>query len=164
METALTVVLGIFAAIGVLAFVLATYILGQALYYQMLLAPGLERDLGFKRGSASMPDDESAHGYISAVAIDSVADGGVFGAGFRGGDVLPDVSHTDLFKSLHRRRGRTAELAVVDGGPGPRFHYRARRMIRFTVPPRRRTPDGGLANEATATDPQSQDSHGEAQR
>ena len=154
MEPLLTVVLEFFAALGALTFALVTYIAGVVLYYQGLLAPALERDLGFKTGSASMPDDQSAHGYISAVAINSVVGGGVFQrAGFRGGDVLPDVSYTWLFKSLHRHRGRVAELAVVDGGPGPRFHYRSRKVIRFAVPTRGRAPDGDFAGETTSTRP-----------
>jgi hypothetical protein len=141
METVLMVVLGIFAAFGALAFALVAYIVWEALYYQVLLAPALERDLGFRRGTACLPDD-NMRGYVSAVAIDSVAEGGVFQrAGFRGGDVLPDVSYSSLFKSLHRHRGRTAELAAVDGGPGPVSHHRTRRVIRFVVPPRGQRPE-----------------------
>jgi hypothetical protein len=137
METVLLVILGIFTAFGALGFALAAYIVGEALYYQVHLAPALERDLGFRHGTACLPDG-GVRGYVAAVAIDSVADGGVFQqAGFRGGDVLPNVSYSYLFKTLHRHRGQTAELAVVDGGPGPSFHYRTRRVIRFTVPPRR---------------------------
>ena len=86
METVLMVVLGIFAAFGALAFALGAYIVGEALYYQVLLAPALERDLGFGRGTACLPDD-GMRGYVSTVAIDSVVDGGVFQqAGLRGGD------------------------------------------------------------------------------
>ena len=136
MENVLMVVQGFFAAFGASVFALVTYILGEALYYQVLLAPTLERDLGFRHGTAYLPDD-GVLGYVSAVAIESVTDGSVFQrAGFRSGDVLPDFSHSSLFKSLHRHRGRTSELAVVDGGPGPVFHYRTRRVIRFAVPPR----------------------------
>lgn len=130
------VVLGIFAAFGAFAFAVVAYIIGEALYYQVLVAPGLERDLGFRHGTACMRDG-NMRGYVSAVAIDTVAEGGVFQqAGFQAGDVLPDVSHSSLFQSLHRHRGRTVELAAVDGGPGPLFQYRTRRVIRFVVPPR----------------------------
>jgi hypothetical protein len=136
METVLMVVLDIFAAFGALSFAFAAYIVGQGFYYQGVLGPGLERELGFTHGIARLPSD-GIRGYISAVAIESVADGGVFQqAGFRGGDVFPDISNTDLFKSLHRHRGRMTELAVVDGGPGPIFHDRERRVIRLAVPPR----------------------------
>lgn len=140
MGTVMMVVLAIFAAFGAISFAFVACIVGEALYYQLLLAPALERDLGFKHGTTCMSGD-GMRGYISAVAIDSVSDGGVFQhAGFRSGDVLPDVSNTSLFKMLHRSRGRIAELAVVDGGPGPIFHYRARRIIQFAVPPRGQRP------------------------
>lgn len=74
METVLMVVLGIFTAFGALAFALVASIVWQVLYYQLLLAPALERDLGFRHGTACLPDD-NVRGYVSAVAIDSVAEG-----------------------------------------------------------------------------------------
>jgi hypothetical protein len=119
---------------GFLAFVLfGIYTSVEAYYYQVRLRPALERDMGFREGTATLWVGRSYH---SAVAIESVANGGVFArAGFRAGDVLPDVSHTDLFKLLHRCRGRAAELTVVDGGDGPPFDKRPRRLVRILVPP-----------------------------
>ena len=35
---------------------LSGYILAEAMYYQCLHGPGLERDLGFKEGSALLPN------------------------------------------------------------------------------------------------------------
>jgi hypothetical protein len=126
----------IFAAVGALVIVPMAYIVFESFYYEVLLGPGLERDLGFRHGKAILPGG-SIYGYTASVAIESVAPGGVFHrAGFRAGDALPDVSHGGLFKLLHRHRGRVAELSVVDGGPGPPFHERTRRVIRFDVPPR----------------------------
>ncbi len=105
METLLDIVIGVFAFVGAVAFALASYAFGEVLYYQLLHGPGLERDLGFREGSDSMPDD-NFNGYISAVAIVSVVEGGVFDrAGVRKGDLLPDFSHASLFKLLHRHRG-----------------------------------------------------------
>ena len=94
------------------------YIMVEAYYYQMRLGPGLERDHGFKEGAAYLFfQGRFGEGHHSAVAIQEVTDGGVFAqAGFRAGDVLPDVTHTGLFKHLHRHRGQQAELAVVEGG------------------------------------------------
>jgi hypothetical protein len=138
MENVLPFLLNAFAASGALALAFGAYIVAEALYYQIILGPGLERDLGFRHGVACLPN-HGARGYVSAVAIDSVNEGGVFQqVGFRDGDVLPDVSHSTLFKLLHRRRGRMAELAVVDGGPGPDFYGRPRKVLRFAVPSRNR--------------------------
>lgn len=112
----------------------SAYIAAEAYYYQGRLGPALERDLGFREGAAYLRIGRRLY---SAVAIKEVTAGGVFArAGFRAGDVLPDVSHTDLFKLLHRHRGRAAELAVVGSGAGPPFYERPRRVIRFAVPPR----------------------------
>lgn len=114
--------------------VASVYITAAAYYYQVYLGPALERDLGFRHGSTYLRVGRRLH---SAVAVEAVSDGGVFArAGFRAGEVLPGVSHTDLFKLLHRHRGRVAELTVVDGGEGLPFYERPRRVLRFSVPPR----------------------------
>jgi hypothetical protein len=122
-----------------LMFVLfGVYICVEAYHYQCCLGPALERDLGFREGAVYLQVGRSVH---SAVAIEEVTEGGTFEtAGLRAGDVLPDRSHTDLFKLLHRHRGRVAELAVVDGGEGPPFYMRPRRVVRFAVPPRGQNP------------------------
>jgi hypothetical protein len=96
MGSILRVALGIFTAIVAFALAVAAYIGGEALYYQWLLAPASERDLGFKHGTACLRDS-GGRGYVAAVAIESVADGGLFQqVGSRGGDVLPDVSYSSL--------------------------------------------------------------------
>lgn len=142
MGTVLELVRGALAGIGAVAVAVVAYVVGASWYYQVYLRRGLERDLGFETGSACMPHEDAPNGYVSAVAVESVAEGGVFQqAGAREGDILPDESETSLFRTLHRHRGRMAELAVVDGGPGPIFHHRNRRVIRFAVPPRRRRPE-----------------------
>jgi hypothetical protein len=108
------------------------------LYSVTLLGPSLERDLGFRQGSAWL-QSPGWRGYEEAVAIVSVTDGGVFQkAGFRAGDILPEESFIGLFRLLHRHRGRTAELVVVNGGDGEPFKARPRRTIRFFVPRPRR--------------------------
>ena len=62
------------------------------------------------------------------MSIMSLDEGGVIErAGFRVGDVLPDVSEIGLYRLLRSRRGQVAELSVVDGGPGPPFLERHRR-------------------------------------
>jgi hypothetical protein len=138
MGTALEIVVGTLAGFGAISLALVAYIVAEALYYQVFLAPTLERDLGFRHGTACVPDPLGTRVYISAPAIRSVVYGGVFDrAGIRAGDVLPDLSNTGLFKRLHRHRGRTTELAVVDGGPGPAFSWRPRRLVQVTIPPRK---------------------------
>ncbi len=131
---------GLMASLGIAAaclVALSCSVVVEALYYQGLLGPALQRDLGFREGSASLPSG-GLTGYVSAVAILDVAEGGAFAcAGFRAGDVLPDESHSSLFKTIHHHRGGVAVLAIVDGGPGPPFSDRPRRVLHVSVPPRR---------------------------
>ena len=154
MEILVGAALGIFALLGAVVAVLLTLRIGEAVYYEGLLARALQRDLKFRVGSACLPverpDGKPVHlwqfllgdpAYIKSVAIESVAAGGLLEqAGFSKGDVLPDVTATDLFKLLHRHRGRVAELAVVDGGPGRPFCQRPRRFLRVAVPSRSSLP------------------------
>ena len=133
----LTIVESILALLGGTAAILTAWFAAQALTYQTLFGPNLERDLGFREGKSILPGQQPT--------------GLCFGCGRHisdrrrsllcgrypcAGDVLPDESHTSLFKKLHRHRGRTVELAIVDGGPGPPFHERPRRFIRVVVPAR----------------------------
>jgi hypothetical protein len=114
----------------------AIFVVASAIYYHTLLRRSLERDLGFRHGSASI-QSPGFQGYENSVAIISVTDGGVFQkAGFRAGDVLPEESFIGLFRLLHRHRGRIVELVVADGGDGEPFKARPRRTIRFFVPAR----------------------------
>jgi hypothetical protein len=132
LTTAVIVVAFLVAGVAILA----AWIVVDVLIYQCALRPGLERDLGFRDGTAILPS-EGLRGYISAVAVSAVTEDGPFAsAGVRSGDVLPDESHTSLFRKLHRYRGKTVELAIVDAGEGPPFYERPRRIIRIPVPPR----------------------------
>ena len=128
------VVIYIIGALFVIFIAWCCYIIIEAIYYQAHLGPGLERDLGFHQGSVYLGVGRQLH---SAVAITEVTANGVFAqAGFHAGNVLIGVSHTDLFKLLHRNRGKNAELTIVDGGDGPPFFERPTRMLSFVVPPK----------------------------
>jgi hypothetical protein len=106
-----------------------------AYYCEWVIRPRMERGLGFRRGSACRSAPNFA-GYSKAMAVVSIVDGGEFQrAGFRAGDVLPDVSYIGFFMRLWRRRGHAVEFAVVDGGEGPPFEARSRRTIRLVIPP-----------------------------
>jgi hypothetical protein len=135
METLLTFVLSVFSLLGALLSIYFLYIILEYLYYNIIIYKILMRELGFRLGTSGLPADDQRV-YISALAIDSTADGGVFEqAGFRVGDLLPDETEASFIKLLQRHRGRTVELAVVDGGPGPPFRWRPRRVLRVAVPP-----------------------------
>jgi hypothetical protein len=111
----------------------APVIVAQAYYYQGRLADQLERDLGFRHGCAYPRCREWRFGVLD---IMSLTPGGAFvRAGFREGDLLPDLTGTDFFKLLHRHRGREVELVVVAGGDGPPLKERPSRRIRVRVPP-----------------------------
>ena len=135
MTLVLTFVANLVTLLGAAAAIWAVWIVAEASIYEGLLGPGLERDLGFRHGKAILPHS-GMFGYISAVDVSCVTEDGPFAkAGVRKGDVLPDETHTNLFKKLHRHRGKTVELAIVDGGTGPPFHERPRRIVRILVPP-----------------------------
>ncbi len=125
----------ILLALLIVAWVMfSLYFVAASIYYVALRGRALEKELGFSYGSACLPSSGLA-GYTSSLALVSVVDDGIFDrAGFRQGDVLPDESVIGFFRTLHRRCNQVTELAVVDGGPGPPFHGRPRRMIRFVVP------------------------------
>ena len=136
MGSLLATVLNLFALLGVAVAFLTTWVVAEAVIYQGLFRPGLERDLGFQEGTAILPGS-GLRGYTSAVSIGRVTEDGVFArAGLNAGDVLPDETHSSLFKKLHRHRGRAAELSVVEGGAGPPSPERPRRLIQINVPRR----------------------------
>src|SRR5947208_1377742 len=101
MGTLLVSLMNVFALLGVAAAILSAWVVFEVVVYQGVLRPGLERDLGFKEGTAILPG-EGRRGYISAVSIEDVVEGGKLSeAGVNARDVLPDESHTSLFKKLH---------------------------------------------------------------
>jgi hypothetical protein len=108
------------------------YTIVTSYYYQYLLGRQLEDELGFKDGAAYIRVGRRTH---SAVCLTDITPDGVFHrAGLRAGNVVPELSHTDLFRYLHRNRGKTIDLVVVDGGPGPPFYERQQRAVRILVP------------------------------
>ncbi len=135
MALLLNILASLVALVGAGAAIWAVWIVAEASIYQELFSLGLERDLGFRHGKAILPYS-GKQGHRSAVDVSCVTEDGPFArAGVRPGDVLPDESLTSVFKKLHRHRGKTLELAIVDGGAGPPFHERPRRIIRILVPP-----------------------------
>ena len=113
---------------------LIVILLLASLYYCLLKGAPLQRELGFRTGTACLTAS-SFMGYIKALRIEEIADDGVFErAGFRVGDVLPDYSEIGLFQLLDRSRGRTIAIKVVNGGLGPPYVKRQRRIIQLTVP------------------------------
>lgn len=111
METLLGIVVGSFAVLGALTFAFASCLFWEVLYYQLHHGPALMRDLGFREDSDSMPDD-NARGYISAVAIVSVVEGGVFDrAGIRKSSNPSSASHKP--SSAHRQHPARREVAFA---------------------------------------------------
>jgi hypothetical protein len=148
MEAILSIV-GWMLLFAIVAFtLLSAVIVVEAYYYQGRRAEELERDLGFHRGSA-YPRCRGRWN-LGVVSIRSLTPGGVFErAGFQEGDLLPDLSLTELFKLLHRKRGREVELVVVEGGDGPPLSERPSRTVQIVVPPaklRSRAEQGAAAD------------------
>jgi len=120
---------------GVAAFVaVAVFITVQTCYYQLHVGSTLAADLGFTHGS---PYVRCGDGEREVFTIHSVQPGGVFAqAGFTNGDIVVGMSITQLYRTLHRRRGGEVTVSVVDGGDGPALSERRVRQLRFRVPPR----------------------------
>lgn len=110
-----------------------TYVPLAALYWQVWIGGPLEQELGFEYGTPYIVVNGSS--MIEVLTIESVVPGGVFEkAGFKNGDVVRGLSLDELFKTLHRCRGQTATLHVVNGGNGPPLDQRSDRTMTFAVP------------------------------
>jgi hypothetical protein len=104
----------------------------------------LERALGFRHASFHVPRDESQP-YVKVV-VKSVAPGAEFQrAGFRSGDVLPDVAGSipglpsaALYQFLDRNRGVAVTLAAINisdlNDDRRDFEEMPRRNLTFTIP------------------------------
>ena len=124
---------GTLTILGVAFVLLCARIIIEAYYYQGHRAKRLERDLGFEHGSAYPRCNGRIH--LGVLTIRRLEPGGIFErAGFREGDILPWLTITELFKLLHRNRGREVEVHVIDGGNGPRLAARPERLIRISLP------------------------------
>jgi hypothetical protein len=147
---ALQIVLWLWFALIVGVVVVVAYASADAYYYQRYLGRKLEHDLGFHEGREYVRVSRGFFGLYAVVGIKKVEPEGAFAhAGIRAGDLLPGISHTDLFRRLHRHRGGDLELTVVDGGHGPPSPYeRPKRIVRINVPPRRRTGKAESPNTA----------------
>jgi hypothetical protein len=109
------------------------YIASAAHYYQNRLGRDLERDLGFRLG-AYVPRI-GLLGPRRILAIRDVHPDGIFArVGFREWDLVPNSSFTEFFRMLHRYRGRSVELTVIDGSADIPMAERPRRVIQFVVP------------------------------
>lgn len=128
----MTVLFYIVGSVLVMGLALCTKIVIEALIYQGVIARELERDLGFQLASTYIRCGESAIGPLS---ITGIVPGGLFDqAGFLDGDIIIGQSTTGFFRLLHKNRGHTVNINVVDGGDGPILDERNEREILLTVP------------------------------
>jgi hypothetical protein len=103
-------------------------------YWQIRIGQPLEKELGFRIGTPVIQEDGSSWP-TEVLSIESLEwDGAFTKAGFQRGDVIRGVSLNELFKALHRGRGKSVTIRVVDGGDGPPLDQRAERTITITVP------------------------------
>jgi hypothetical protein len=122
-------------ALAVLIPAWIVYVASAAWYWQVTVGKPLERELGFQHGTPYVQEAGSSWPR-EVLTVESIENGGVFDrAGFRVGDVVRELSSTDLFRLLHRSRGQQVTIRVVDGGDGPPLEQRPERVITFVVPP-----------------------------
>jgi hypothetical protein len=113
------------------------YVIRAAFYWQMMVGAILERDLGFQHGTPYVlyTGSDWLH---EVLTVESVTPGGVFEqAGFQRGDIILDLSITELFQLLQQGRGQSVTIRVADGGDGPPIAERRVRVITIMVPPSR---------------------------
>lgn len=110
------------------------YVAVSAHYWQVLVGGPLERELGFELGTPYIVEDGSSS-LVEVMAFESVAPGGFFGeVGFKAGDIVRHLKLNDFFRTLHRGRGESVTIRIVDGGNGPPLDRRPERTLTFVVP------------------------------
>jgi hypothetical protein len=128
----MTVFFRIAASVFVMGMALCATIVVEGFIYQGAIAKHLECDLGFGHAGTYIRSGNSAIGPLS---ITGIVPGGRFDqAGFQNGDIVIGQSATGFFKLLHKSRGQSVEIFVVDGGDGAILKERNKRRVLLTVP------------------------------
>ena len=110
------------------------YIALSSFYWEIVMGGPLEREFGFELGTPYIVEDGSSS-LIEVLAIESVVPGGFFDqVGFKAGDIVRHQKLDDVFRTLHRSRGKSITIRIVDGGNGPPLDRRPERTLTFVVP------------------------------
>jgi hypothetical protein len=111
-----------------------TYVFCAMWYWQMTVGEPIEREFGFRIGTPII-HEEGKSWPSEVVSIESLRWDGVLGrAGLLEGDIIRGLSVSEVYKVLHRGRGKQVTFEVVDGGHGPPIVQRNVRAITFSVP------------------------------
>src|SRR4030095_9305492 len=110
------------------------YTAQQAHYYQSVIGPVLDRDLGFRHGSPyfNFGDDS-----FEVFTLHPQPGGVMSAAGVRDSDIVLDHSITGFYRTLHEHRSSTIAFRVTDGGYGVPIAQRPIRMITLQIPAQR---------------------------
>lgn len=117
-------------------FAIGFYITQQANYYQGVVGPGLERQLGFTHGSPFIfAGDET----FELFTLHPRPGGALAAAGVRDSDIVLSHTITGFYRALHKHPGSTATFRVTDGDDGAPIEQRPVRTITLQVPARDQT-------------------------
>jgi S1-C subfamily serine protease len=110
----------------------------HAWYLREFVAPGLERDLGFRGGPITIVDSGKPYGWWGIL---SVTPGGEFDrAGIRAGDVPIGYQHgveSGFLSDLHHARGSSVTLSFVSGRTSLSSSNGGEKRVTIAVPPKR---------------------------
>jgi hypothetical protein len=103
-------------------------------YWQITVGRPIEREFGFRIGTPII-QEEGKSWPSEVVSVDSLRwDGILVRAGFREGDIIRGLSVSEVYKVLHRGRGKQVTLEAVDGGDGLPINQRKVRAIAINIP------------------------------
>lgn len=103
----------------------------QGQKYQSHLGGDLRERLGFTHGSPYVIAGEEK---IEVFTVYPEADGFLYAAGFRSGDIVTSESITGFYRLLYQNAGKPVSVVVVPGGDGPPISLRKKRKFEFTLP------------------------------
>ena len=103
----------------------------QAHLYQSEYGYEIRREFGFTHGS---PYVSTGKKEIEVLTIHPVKGGYLDKVGFRDADIVTSESITGFYKLLHKSRGRTISVQVVNGGDGAPIDQRETRTLTFEIP------------------------------
>ena len=124
--------------VGAIAAALVLWVIGQAVYWQVIIGSPMEKELGFTHGS---PYVRAGDHNIEVLTFEHVTPSGIVGrAGIQNGYIpisLAGETHLSIskfYRLLEAARGQTVEIKVVSGGDGDILASRPAQTVTLEIP------------------------------
>ena len=124
--------------IGVIAVAFVLWIIGQAVYWQVIIGSPIEKELGFTHGSPYVRIGDRA---VEVLTFEQVAPSGILGrAGIQNGSIPVSLAGetrlgiSKFYRLLEASRGQTVEIKIVPGGDGDIIASRPVQSVTFEMP------------------------------